>query len=112
MKKIAIITLFLLNLFACQAPHPCSVIAGSYIGKSIMGNSSGKASLQINTDCSAELEYVHGSLGQAVEMGVLHKTDEGYSFTSRSGGGTYDISIIGNKLVLEGYNWRCEMYKL
>lgn len=84
----------------------CSEFSGSYSGTSQMGRSSGTAEITINSDCSATLRYDHGSLGAATEYGVI--ADNGAKF-DKSSGGTYDLSMSGNQVVLEGTSWRCVM---
>lgn len=111
MKHSFVFLSLILTFSSCQSPPSCSSISGRYSGISVMGSSSGTCSIKINVDCSAVLEYDHGSLGQAVEKGALQKTDAGFKFISGNGGGTYDISIDGSNLLLEGFNWRCEMDK-
>ena len=111
MKHIFTLLFFLITLIACQSPYSCSDISGTYSGTSVMGSSSGTCSIQINTDCSAVLNYDHGDLGSATENGTLEKTGYGFQFISASGGGKYEVKVNGSELALEGYNWHCEMEK-
>ena len=50
-------------------------------------------------------------MGGATEKGKIIKSNGGYKFKSTSGGGTYDLSISANKIVLDGSNWHCDMKK-
>jgi len=89
----------------------CNDIVGFYSGTSQMGYTTGSASLRIDSDCSADLSYDQGDYGGTSESGYIEKEGSNYKFHSTSGGGTYDLYVSNNKIVLEGYNWKCVMTK-
>ena len=89
----------------------CNDLSGTYHGTSKMGYTNGTAKITINNDCSASLTYDQGSLGGATEKGEIIKEGANYKFKSMSGGGTYNLTISNNKVVLDGSNWHCVMTK-
>tara|TARA_R110002049_G_C8924203_1_gene543562 strand:+ start:180 stop:656 length:477 start_codon:yes stop_codon:yes gene_type:complete len=88
----------------------CNHISGTYTGTSKMGYTSGSAKITINSNCSATLSYDQGNMGSATEYGEITQAGINYKFKS-SDGGTYDLSISNNRVVLDGYNWQCIMTK-
>jgi hypothetical protein len=88
----------------------CSEISGTYSGTSIMGNTNGTATINISNDCSASLSYDQGSMVGATEKGEITGSGDKYKF-NKSDGGSYDLTISLNRVVLDGYNWQCIMTK-
>lgn len=93
-----------------QTEKVCSDISGIYTGTSKMGSSTGTAEINISPNCSATLSYNHGSLGSATENGEIYQEGASYKF-KKSRGGTYNLTISSNRVVLEGTNWQCIMIK-
>ena len=105
----SIVAITTITLVSCGSS--CNDFSGTYRGTSEMGYTSGTAKITINSDCSATLTYDQGSMGGATEKGEIIKEGSNYKFKSTSGGGTYDLSISNNKVVLDGSNWHCVMTK-
>lgn len=113
MKKI--MTLFGAFLIASSiltsCGSSCNDFSGTYSGSSKMGYTSGSAKITINGDCSATLTYDQGNYGGDTEKGEIVKEGSNYKFKSTSGGGTYDLTISSNVIIVEGFNWRCVLTK-
>ena len=88
----------------------CNDIYGTYSGTSKMGYTNGSAKITINNDCTANLTYEQGDFGNATENGIIVKDGTFYKFKS-NGGGVYKLRISNNKIILEGYNWKCILIK-
>ena len=110
MKRFIILTT--LFFIGCSGDvEKCNDFFGLYSGTSAMGYTYGTAKITVSSDCSATLTYNQGDMGGATEKGEIIKSVSGYQFKSTSGGGTYDLSISANKIVLDGNNWHCDMKK-
>ena len=104
---IAVVALVGFTLVSCSPP--CNDFAGTYSGSSTMGYTTGSAKITINEDCTALLVYSQNSFGGDRETGEIYKEGSDYKFKSTNGGGTYDLTISDNKIVLNGFNWECVM---
>lgn len=88
----------------------CSLISGRYTGSSKMGYTSGTASIIIKDDCSSILTYDQGFDGET-EHGVIFMDETSYKFKSTSGGGTYNLIVSENLIILKAYSWECILRK-
>ncbi|MCF7802494.1 MAG: hypothetical protein K9N34_10825 [Candidatus Marinimicrobia bacterium] len=106
-----IVIIIILGIIGSLNEINCNDFSGTYSGTSEMGFTTGTAKIKINNDCSATLTYYQGSMGGETEKGEIIKDGDSYKFKSTGGGGTYNLKISTNKIILEGYNWRCVMTK-
>jgi hypothetical protein len=113
MKKL--MTIFGAIIFASfiftSCGSSCNDFAGAYSGTSEMGLTKGLAKITIELDCSATLAYKQGDMANTVEKGEIIKEGANYKFKSTSGGGTYDLKISKNQIILDGSNWHCVLTK-
>ena len=86
----------ILIVFGSLAGDPCDDYVGTYSGSTRSGFVTGKASVDVNSDCSCIYSMDLGSHGSSEEGGVLIKEDDGsynYKFHANNGFGKYSVYL-------------------